>query len=124
MQKGLRGGNCTAIVSPEGRHLVPPMSGGEGLLIADCDMALITKRKRMMDSIGHYARPELLQLHHDARPTSTMVQHGTGNASALPAFVPQLPAALAAASTPKEDHGRAPDGTADQRVAVLRSAAG
>ena len=30
MQKGLRGGNCTAIVSPEGKHLVPPMVGGEG----------------------------------------------------------------------------------------------
>ncbi len=75
LQKGLRGGNCTAIVSPEGKHLAPPMTEGEGLLIADCDTALIFKRKRMMDSIGHYARPELLQLHVDARPTATMVQH-------------------------------------------------
>ncbi len=75
MQKGLRGGNCTAIVSPEGKHVVPPMTEGEGLLIGDCDMALIMKRKRMMDSIGHYARPELLQLHVDARPATAMVQH-------------------------------------------------
>ena len=92
LQKGLRGGNCTAIVSPEGKHLVPPMTEGEGLLIADCDMALITKRKRMMDSVGHYARPELLQLHVDARPATTMVQHHGERANAPVALTP-LPVA-------------------------------
>ncbi|CAI1808895.1 Aliphatic nitrilase [Serratia ficaria] len=68
LQKGLRGGCNTAIISPEGRHLVPPLTEGEGILIADMDMALITKRKRMMDSVGHYARPELLSLRMNARP--------------------------------------------------------
>ena len=97
LQKGLRGGNCTAIVSPEGKHVVPPMGDGEGLLIADCDMALITKRKRMMDSVGHYARPELLQLHVDARPATAMVQH-FGDRSSTPMtaspqpILPRLPA--------------------------------
>jgi nitrilase len=68
LQKGLRDGCMTCIVSPEGRHLAPPLIGGEGMVIADLDMALVTKRKRMMDSVGHYARPELLRLQHDARP--------------------------------------------------------
>lgn len=68
LQKGLRDGCMTCIISPEGRHVVPPLTEGEGILIADLDMRLVTKRKRMMDSVGHYARPELLHLVHDARP--------------------------------------------------------
>ena len=67
LQKGLRDGCMTCIITPEGRHAVPPLTSGEGILIADLDMKLITKRKRMMDSVGHYARPEVLRLLHDTR---------------------------------------------------------
>ncbi len=62
LQPAIRGGCCTAIVSPEGVHLATPLRDGEGLVVADLDMDLIVKRKRMMDSVGHYARPELLHL--------------------------------------------------------------
>ncbi|BCK74618.1 nitrilase [Acetobacter aceti NRIC 0242] len=68
----LRGGCFTAIVSPEGKLLGTPLTEGEGMVIADLDFALITKRKRMMDSVGHYARPELLSLLQDRRPARTV----------------------------------------------------
>ena len=34
---------------PKASHLCPPIREGEGMAIADLDLALITKRKRMMD---------------------------------------------------------------------------
>ena len=115
-RRGLRGGCMTAIVSPEGNHLVPPLTSGEGILVADLDMALIVKRKRMMDSVGHYARPELLSLLWDDRP-------------AIPLRRSHMPHAV---SPPPEDHPMKPilasehaeadaDRAADQRVAILRS---
>jgi nitrilase len=115
LRKALTGGCFTAIVSPEGQHLAPPITHGEGILIADLDMALVLKRKRMMDSVGHYARPELLSLLHDDRPQSP-VRAEAREAGRKGSRSDERDAREAAEADP--DRG------SDQRIAVLRGAAG
>ena len=114
----LRGGCMTAIISPEGSHVVPPLTEGEGILIADIDLSLITKRKRMMDSVGHYARPELLSLILDNRPAVPLRMVGD-----FPAQAPGSQPDEANHAPSRDDRGVA-DGAVDQRVAVLRGPAG
>jgi nitrilase len=79
LQKVLSGGCYTAIIDPEGKHLCPPITTGEGMAIADLDLSLITKRKRMMDAVGHYSRPDLLQLRVNMEPHQSLSTPGPAN---------------------------------------------
>src|SRR4051812_39821906 len=67
-----RGGSC--IVDPFGNFLAGPNTDGEAILVAEIDRAQIIRGKYDLDVVGHYARPDIFQLHVDERakrPVST-----------------------------------------------------
>ena len=81
----ISGGCFTAIVAPGGTPLREPLRSGEGEVIADLDFKLIYKRKQQMDSRGHYARPELLNISLMIDRTPTMHIHERGGYPAIDA---------------------------------------
>jgi nitrilase len=61
-----RGGSC--IIDPFGNFLAGPNTEGEAILVAEVDGAQIVRGKYDLDVTGHYARPDIFQLHVDERP--------------------------------------------------------
>ena len=55
-----RGGS--AIVAPDGSYLAGPLYGEEGILYADLDPAMLLGERQRFDPVGHYSRPDVLQL--------------------------------------------------------------
>ncbi len=52
-----RGGS--AILSPLGEYLAPPLYGREGILYADLDPEALAGARFDFDAVGHYARPDV-----------------------------------------------------------------
>lgn len=67
------GGSC--IVDPFGNFLAGPNTEGEAILVAEIDRAQIARGKYDLDVVGHYARPDIFQLHVDERPKKPVTYH-------------------------------------------------
>lgn len=55
-------GGGSLIVSPLGEVLAGPLRGGEGLVLAEVDLADIVRARLDFDPAGHYARPDIFTL--------------------------------------------------------------
>jgi nitrilase len=75
-----RGGSC--IVDPFGNLLAGPEVNGEAVLVAEIDRAQILRGKYDLDVVGHYARPDIFQLHVDERPRRPVTVHRAEDAEA------------------------------------------
>jgi len=54
------GGSC--IANPDGSWLVEPLAHEEQILFADCAHQRVREERQNFDAMGHYARPDVLQL--------------------------------------------------------------
>lgn len=73
-----RGGSC--IVDPFGNLLAGPNTEGEAILTAEIDPAQIIRGKFDLDVVGHYARPDIFELHVDERPKTPVTVRGSDTA--------------------------------------------
>lgn len=51
------GNSC--IINPKGEIIAGPIEAREEVIYADIDLSEITSAKRLFDSSGHYARPDV-----------------------------------------------------------------
>ena len=52
----------SAVIAPDATYVVEPVFGREELLVAEIDLARTDEEKIVLDTGGHYARPDLFQL--------------------------------------------------------------
>ncbi len=67
----MRGGSV--IIGPLGKVLAGPLYGSEGILTAEVDLGEIARGKYDFDVVGHYARPDVFEMHVNEKATPPVV---------------------------------------------------
>ena len=59
---GVIGRGGSAMLAPDGSYLAGPLYDEEGILYAELDPARILEERQRFDPVGHYSRPDVLEL--------------------------------------------------------------
>lgn len=52
----------SAIIGPDAQYVVEPVRGREEMLVAELDLRRLVEEKLVLDTAGHYSRPDLFEL--------------------------------------------------------------
>ncbi len=55
-------GGDSVVVAPNGKIVAGPLRDQQGILYTEIDLSLVASARRTLDTVGHYARPDLFQL--------------------------------------------------------------
>ena len=66
-------GGDSVIVAPSGKIVAGPLHESRDTVVADIDLGAAGTARRTLDVVGHYARPDLFQLHVNTRPSQPVV---------------------------------------------------
>ena len=69
----LRGGS--AIIAPDGSYLAGPLFDEPGILTAEIRPSLAVEGRLLLDTCGHYSRPDILTLSVNTAPQSNVMFH-------------------------------------------------
>ena len=58
----------SVVVAPGGKIVAGPMHNELGILYADIDLERVGVARRSLDTVGHYSRPDIFQLHVNTNP--------------------------------------------------------
>jgi predicted amidohydrolase len=66
--EGVINSGGSGVVAPDGQWVVGPVYGEERLVYADIDLSRIAEEQQVLDTAGHYNRPDVFALTVDTRP--------------------------------------------------------
>jgi nitrilase len=68
LPEGVINAGGSGVVGPDGQWVVGPVYGREELVFADIDIARVAEEQQVLDTAGHYNRPDVFSVTVDARP--------------------------------------------------------